>query len=592
MSLRNFHIHLLSLLMIILLSGVESEGVFAQSQQDESKRAPSTGTITGRVINENGQPVSHATIYVIAPLILPQPRTTTTDDGGNFQVAGLDALVYSLWAAAPAYVNTPPDPDSLASNHRIGDSVTITLIKGGVITGTVTSPGGEPMVQAGVRAFLIRDANGKPPTGARFPLERPTDDRGIYRIYGLATGTYVVSAGSRGTYGYGYDANPYDSDSPTYAPSSTRDTAAEVAVRAGEETSGVDIRYRAEAGHVVSGEVSGPQVNSAASIMLTQMVDGVPQPVALSFQMPNRKGFEFFGVGNGEYDLNAQMPVPPGELMAAEPLHITVRDGDVAGIRLALKTLPSISGHVALASSTALECRNKRRPLLTETLLVARRSDKNSPKDPLTLVNFSAPQTSADKAGDFLLRNLTPGPFSLDVRFFARYWYLRSIQRDTGAAQPSRAGMTGRQADIARTGINLKFGERISGVTVTLVKGAASFRGAVKPAEGENMPAKLYLHLVPAEKENAEDVLRFFTAPVQAEGAFAVNNLPPGRYWVLVRVAANSELQFDAKLRAPEEAESRAQIRRAAEAAKTEVELKPCQNLTGYQLPLKASLKN
>ena len=56
------------------------------------------------------------------------------------------------------------------------------MLKGGVITGTVTSATGSPLVQAGVRAILIRDANGKPPTGPRFPAERPTDDRGVYRI--------------------------------------------------------------------------------------------------------------------------------------------------------------------------------------------------------------------------------------------------------------------------------------------------------------------------------------------------------------------------------------------------------------------------
>ena len=44
-----------------------------------------------------------------------------------------------------------------------------------------------------------------------------------------------------------FQFNPYDSDVPTYSPSSTRDNAAEVSVRSGEETN-ADIRYRGEPG--------------------------------------------------------------------------------------------------------------------------------------------------------------------------------------------------------------------------------------------------------------------------------------------------------------------------------------------------------
>ena len=41
------------------------------------------------------------------------------------------------------------------------------------------------------------------------------------------------------------------------------------------------------------------------------------------------------------------------------------------------------------------------------------------------------------------------------------------------------------------------------------------------------------------------------------------------------------------KLRLPESAETRAKLRRAAESQKTNLELKPCQNLTDYELAIK-----
>ena len=588
---QNFRMRLLPLVCVTLLPALSS-GVAAQVQEDESKiAAPKTGALTGRVINENGQPVSHARVYVTTPISLPQPRTTFTDDAGSFEVSGLDASVYNVGASAPSYITAPREPDSLPPYYRIGDSVTIRLLKGGVITGTVTSPTSEPMVQTGVRAILIRDSNGKPPTGPRSPITRATDDRGVYRIYGLASGTYLVSTGGRWL--YGYSSNAYDSDAPTYAPSSTRDGAAEIVVRAGEETTGVDIRYRDEPGHAVSGVLSGLTApDSDPNVTLTQIVNGTPQAIVFSFQPFDSKGFAFYGVADGDYDLIAQSYLSQGDTTASEPLRITVKGADITGIELVVKGLGSISGHMTLETSVAPECKNKRQPLFSETLLVLRRSEKNTSRDQLAFLSLFA-QSSPDKSGDFVLRNLGPGQFGLNVRFFAKYWYLRSIAREPTAVQPLRGGLVNRQADAARNGITLKFGERVSGVTVTLAEGAASLRGAVKLTEGESVPAKLHLNLVPAERESAEDVLRFFTVPVNSDGAFAVNNLPPGRYWAFARVVGDSEPQSDARLRAPEEAGTRAQIRRAAEAAKTAVELKPCQNVSNYELPPKISaLKN
>lgn len=588
---QNFRMRLLPLVWVALLPTL-SFGVAAQIQEDESKTvAPKTGALTGRVINENGQPVSHARVYVTTSISFAQPRTTFTDDAGSFEVSGLDASVYNVGASAPSYITAPREPDSLPPYYQIGDSVTIHLLKGGVITGTVTSPTSEPMVQTGVRAILIRDSNGRPPTGPRFQITRATDDRGVYRIYGLASGTYLVSTGGRWL--YGYSSSAYDSDAPTYAPSSTRDGAAEIVVRAGEETTGVDIRYRGEPGHAVSGVVSGLTApDSDPDVTLTQIVNGTPQATVFSFQSVDSKGFAFYGVADGDYDLIAQSYLSQGDTTASEPLRITVKGADITGIELVVKGLGSISGHMTLETSVTPECKHKRQPLFSETLLVLRRSEKNTSRDQFAFPNLFA-QSSPDKSGDFVLRNLGPGQFGLNVRFFAKYWYLRSIARETAAVQPLRGRLVNRQADAARNGISLKFGERVSGLTVTLAEGAASLRGAIKLAQGESVPAKLYLNLVPAEKESAEDVLRFFTVPVNSDGTFVVNNLSPGRYWAFARVVGDSEPQSESRLRGPEEAGTRAQIRRAAEAAKTAVEFKPCQNVSNYELPFKIStLKN
>lgn len=574
----------LKLIAFALLTMFPS-GVMAQ--EDESKNAPRTGTISGRLVNQNGQPIPHATVFVTTQRSLPQPRTATTDEDGTFQVGELDSQLYFMNAQAPSYINMPREPDSLPTYYRIGDSVTLTMLKGAVMTGTVTSATGEPLVQAWVKAQMIRDASGKPPIG-RFPVSRQTDDRGIYRMYGVPPGTYLVSAGGRANFNFLLGA--YDNDAPTYSPSSSRDTAAEIVVKPGDEITGVDIRHRGEPGRTISGTVVSPNpAESSSNITLSQTVNGQRQITAFSFQGPPSKGFAFYGVTDGEYDLVAQSNSNAGEFGVSETRHVTLKGADVTGIELVVHALGSIKGKVVLEESSAPECNNKRKPLLTETAVIARRTRDSQEA---IVPNFSFGQAILDSTGQFNFRNLAPGHFNLSTRYFAKYWYLRSIKREA-AVQNTRPTASDVQSDLAKTGVALKFGEQISGLTITLASGAASIHGVINQGDGGNVPADLYVSLVPAEKESADDVLRFFITPVKADGKFAFGNLPPGKYWTLARVQTENEPRSDDKLRTSDQASLRTQLRRAAEAAKTSLEFNPCQNILDYQLPLKNfSLKN
>src|SRR6185436_6790311 len=131
------------------------------------------------------------------------------------------------------YVMTDADTSNLnlpSRYYRLGDTVRIQLVRGGVITGNVTNAAGEPVIGVSVRASIIRDPQGQvPKTNSLYFMERQTDDRGIYRIFGLMPGTYIVSAGGLAT-SQRFQLSPYESDVPTFAPSSTREGASEVTV--------------------------------------------------------------------------------------------------------------------------------------------------------------------------------------------------------------------------------------------------------------------------------------------------------------------------------------------------------------------------
>lgn len=533
----------------------------------------STGSISGKVVNESGQPLIGAILFVRGVGLTAAGRSTTSDSDGNFRVSGLDPGLYTVIANAPAYTVDPVPP----TFYRIGDTVRLELIRGGVITGAVTNSLGEPVIGVRVRAIRIRDAKGAAQILPGFAFqERTTDDRGVYRIYGLVPGTYLVSAGGGG--GFTSSFSPYDSDVPTYSPSATRDTAAEISVRAGEESS-ADIRYRGESGYTVSGSVNVTGMNGATVALTSVGGGGI---VASSFQVPGTRGFAFNGLADGEYklvgqELSNQTPGMMPLMAMSDVKRVTVKGANVTGIELTPKPLASIAGRITLERSKAPECQGKHPPLFAETLVQIQRHEKELEDDDPIYLRMSTGSATVDGNGAFVLRNLRPGRFRFEPRFYARYWYLQSITMNTTVPKPQKI-------DAAANWTTVKSGDQLTALTITLAEGAASIRGRLALAESAAPPAGLVVYLIPAEPDKADDVLRFFVTDIASDGTFTLNSLPPGKYLAFTQTNVDAQIATLNKLRQPEAAAVRTKLRRSAESQKTEIELKPCQNLSDYQL--------
>src|SRR5262245_36042699 len=84
--------------------------VFAQSQPDEKSTEPGKGTITGRVVNESGQPLANTQVNING-YGGNEGQVVTTDADGKFQVSDLKPIAYLISAYAPGYVSKPRDPD-------------------------------------------------------------------------------------------------------------------------------------------------------------------------------------------------------------------------------------------------------------------------------------------------------------------------------------------------------------------------------------------------------------------------------------------------------------------------------------------------
>lgn len=559
-----------------------------QARAGSETRRTAAGSITGRVLAEGGQPPLSATVFATAVGAAVPPQRTGTDADGKFRLDGLAPAAYHVWVHAPGYIVPPEVTVGLreAKYYRPGDTVNISLAKGGVITGTVTNSNGEPVIAIPVRVFRVRYHDGRP---ARDSVQssntRWTDDRGIYRIYGLEPGSYIVMAGGRDPF---YGGRLYENELRTYYPSATRDTATEVTVNSGQEVSSVDIRYRGEPGHTVSGTVSGgfstEPNHSSVNVILAHVTSGAFEAATYISSWENARVFSLSGVSDGDYYIFARR----GSVESAAssiPRRITVKGADVTGLELSLVPLGSIAGRLVLETARdterQAECQNRRSAWLEEVILKARRDETAADKEKLPWAFSQAGESAPDNQGNFELRLLAAGRYRFLASMPDDSWYVRSI------TMPA-ATQSNQPVDVMRDGLALKPGERARGLTITLALGAARLHGrvaaTVEGARPQQQSAHQRVHLVPAEREHAESVLRFAEAAVLDDGTFTFRNITPGRYWLIARPVNDQDSAETTARPLAWDSEGRARLRREAERANIALDLQRCQSITDYVL--------
>ncbi len=193
------------------LSAVAGAHVQQQPARDQPAQRPQfgTGVIAGVVINgETNQPIADATISLVSAEVMAI-RVAQSDRAGRFLLPAVPAGRFVLHASKPAYLGAgygatkagrPGTVIALADGQQL-IGLTLKMWPGAVVTGVVTDEQGEPLPDAEVQ--LQRIGGGAPDLiqtmmalgGGR---QNTTDDRGVFRIYGIAPGEYVVSASPRG----------------------------------------------------------------------------------------------------------------------------------------------------------------------------------------------------------------------------------------------------------------------------------------------------------------------------------------------------------------------------------------------------------
>jgi hypothetical protein len=161
------------------------------------------GVIAGSlVVAGSGQPARRARLTLSSTDQPGGTRTAIADDSGGFSFAALPQGRYSLSASKPGYLNAtygqrtpgrPGTPIQLADGQRM--QVQMQIWRGGVITGTVLDEHGDAIPNTPVRALRYVLQSGQ--RTLQQAGSGQTDDRGVYRIFNLQSGEYVVSATPR-----------------------------------------------------------------------------------------------------------------------------------------------------------------------------------------------------------------------------------------------------------------------------------------------------------------------------------------------------------------------------------------------------------
>ena len=566
----------LTIIIIILLTIKQDS-----SQSTKAPALPSAGrAITGLVLDDSGQPVAGAQIIIDRVGVRGRMQFIHTDDAGRFKTSTLASGLYAMEVHWPGYIVRQKSVEN--EMHRAGEHLTINMIKGGVITGRVTDMTGEPIVSVNVIARRLRESEEN--SVAQYDSGRQTDDRGVYRIYGLEAGRYVVSAHIRSdVYVGGSEAVE---EMPTYYPSSTRDTATEIAVGAGEEVNGIDIQLRGERGHAISGIVTGDTAIEGVGLKLVNVSSGIIEKTTYLHKAPR---FVFYGIPDGEYDLYAQKLNRPGGNAGSLLRRVVLRGADLLGVDLKLILYGTISGRVQLDSAKSgqpeLRCESQHRSQLEEIMLLARSDNPSKRRQDQFFVTYeywgSWRGSVVDQKGEFNIQNLESGLYRFNVDLPGEDWYVRSI------TQPA-VGASKKSSEVSRSGIAIKSGEKLSGVEVLIAEGAASLRGRAVPVletqakDGARPSPRLQIHLLPAEEAAAGDLLRYAETFASKDGSFEFKNLAAGKYWLLARQAPEAETEEHQSKPVAWDQNERLKLRRNAR--KVEIELKPCQRIADYEM--------
>jgi hypothetical protein len=475
---------------------------------------PKGGFLVGIVADADSKPLPDARVQVRSIDSPVDVASAVTRESGTFSFDHLRPGTYVLSASRPGsiameYGATRPRGAGTPLVLKTGDSLshlTIVLRPGGVITGTVKRPDGSGSSGGSVVLYDVRIGSSGHPTWASAGSAQ-IDDRSVYRIFGLAPGTYAIRAiprerASTAT-GHAY--------APTFYPSAmTLADAGRVTISASEEQSGVDIVMAFASTVRVEGRVIAPASSrplQPGDLELDPLDPlGTASRGGIVHVLADR--FTLDGVFPGEYRLQARLAASrPADGLSASRL-VSVGTADVLNADLMLQPSGVLTGRVVVEADSG--------PVDVSTLRVRLRSiDSTIPSSAEPADGKVSPDgafaLAVDASGSYHLDAPLAGPPSNSA-----VW-VKSIVVD------------GHDVSDAAV-INFSEGQMVSGVLITVTDHLGTIRGTLTDADGR--PATAYTVVAFPRDHDLWGTLgrRVHTSRPANTGEFVIRGLPAGEY--------------------------------------------------------------
>jgi hypothetical protein len=516
-------------LIVLLAATVGGAAVFAQRggpppvARDATTipRSPNTaaGRLSGRVLSgDAGRPLRRVVVQLTTGN-LQTARWTSTDEHGRWQFSGVSPGAYTITASRDGYVTMAfgqkgpfgaPATVSLLVD-QVRDSLDIELPPGAVVTGRIVDDLGDPVGGALVQVLRLTFVDGLRqlvpvhPGLSALSYGGLTDDRGEYRLYGLASGTYYLSAT------YGRTAPGQSDDRVSYATTYHPGTASVAGAGALKVVAGEAATASFALSLTSLAELSGRVVSSLgqpvpASVSLVAVAPGhaVEAGSRLMVNADSSGVFTLKSVPTGSYFLQARAGAGSGSPEVAA-LQVAVAGQDLRDIVVTTAAAGSVSGRLVLEDAPP--------DLRPDGFFIAA-----LPAGPGAMsARPAAAQGRANAAGTFLVAGIS-GRHVLRLRNPPVGWWLKSVTVDG--------------VDVTDAGSDFAGGQTIA-VDVVATRRMAALSGVVRDVAGQPVSECSVVAFSPNESKWGPRTRFIAATAADKDGTFAFSGLVPGEYVVV-----------------------------------------------------------
>jgi protocatechuate 3,4-dioxygenase beta subunit len=468
--------------------------------QGEQPAAGKAAIVEGQVVNAiTGDPVPLAMVELTS---IDGSIQHITKADGTFSIHGIPPARYVARAQHTGF-SSPQGHTKNGVPFDAGPGETksglrLQLLRNGAIAGRVIDADGQPVEDIDVQVE------------GRTPVDRTatTDDQGRFHLRELLPGKYTVRAAPLNTHAppeIRTDGTVEFQEAPTYFPSSIgKGGAAGVTVTAGAETGGVEVRLIRTKVIGIKGKVIGGPAGAS-----TGYVRALGDPTRYSSSNVRSDGsFELWRLEPGKYELVAEWGAPKGgQQSVSARTGVEVTDSSVEGVTLRYVPPADIRGMVKFDDEHARPRSNRQAP---EDLKVL-------PRLRVSSVGMYIPDLDDGKGenglvaadGSFTLRQIPPGRYEVTAEWgpvYIKSMRLGAVEMQDGVLDVSRGVPAGAQLTVV---VSSAFGE---------------VSGRVTAAQG---PVYAMAGVVLVRADHKERVM---VAGVQPDGTYAFQDVPPGRY--------------------------------------------------------------